>query len=236
MFVNLVDQIKLISLIKKERIICIFHSKFILSMKKLFIVFSLICLSFSQLKAQDVEITPFTGYTFQSGFNISGGRAFLGDGQNWGGMLGFSLNEALEVELGYSYLGTNAVARSVNLQENIDISAQVHYATIGVNRLFPTSEKMTFFAGAKMGTGTLAFPDGEYRNITRFSAGFQGGMKYFASDRLGIRLQANLMMPILAVGTSLWWSPGAGTSVGLTGWSPIAQFGFTGGLTFRLQQ
>lgn len=205
-------------------------------MKKLLLALIISFLSLSQSMAQGVEITPFTGYTFQAGFNISGGRAFLRDGQNWGGMLGFSVNDFTEVELGYSYQGTSAVARSVNLQENIDIAAQVHYATIGVNRLIPTSDKMTFFAGAKMGTGTLAFPNGESQNFTRFSAGFQGGMKYYASDRVGIRLQANLMMPILAVGTSLWWSPGAGTSVGLSGWSPIAQFGFTGGLIFRLQK
>jgi hypothetical protein len=205
-------------------------------MRKLVFILSFLLLPFIDLIAQGVEITPFTGYTFQAGFNISGGRAFLRDGQTWGGMMGFSLNEATEVELGYSYHGTSAVARSNSLQENVDIPAQVHYATIGVNRLFPTSEKMTFFAGAKMGTGTLAFPDGEYRNITRFSAGFQGGMKFYASDRVGLRVQANLMMPIVGVGTSLWWSPGAGTSVGLTGWSPIAQFGFTGGLVFRLQK
>jgi hypothetical protein len=205
-------------------------------MRKLVFILSFLLLPFIDLIAQGVEITPFTGYTFQAGFNISGGRAFLRDGQTWGGMMGFSLNEATEVELGYSYQGTSAVARSNSLQENVDIPAQVHYATIGVNRLFPTSEKMTFFAGAKMGTGTLAFPDGEYRNITRFSAGFQGGMKFYASDRVGLRVQANLMMPIVGVGTSLWWSPGAGTSVGLTGWSPIAQFGFTGGLVFRLQK
>ncbi|SMD45224.1 Outer membrane protein beta-barrel domain-containing protein [Aquiflexum balticum DSM 16537] len=205
-------------------------------MKKLLLVLTLSFLSLPQLMAQGVEITPFTGYTFQAGFNISGGRAFLRDGQTWGGMMGFSLNEATEVELGYSYMGTSAVARSNSLQENIDIPAQVHYATIGANRLFPTSDKMTFFAGGKLGTGTVAFPDGEYRNITKFAVGFQGGMKYYASDRVGIRLQANLMMPIVGVGTSLWWSPGSGTAVGLSGWSPIAQFGFTGGLVFRLQQ
>ena len=205
-------------------------------MKKLLLVLSISLLTLGHSMAQDIEITPFTGYTFQAGFNISGGRAFLRDGQNWGGMMGFSVNDFTEVELGYSYLGTRAVANSVNLQENVDIPAQVHYATIGGNRLFPTSEKMTFFAGGKLGTGTLAFPNGESRNITKFAVGFQGGMKFYASDRVGIRLQANLMMPIVGVGTSLWWSPGSGTAVGLSGWSPIAQFGFTGGLVFRLQR
>jgi len=205
-------------------------------MKKLFIVFALFCMSLIQVKAQGIEITPFTGYTFQAGFNISGGKAFLEDGQNWGGMIGFSMNEFTEIELAYSYMGTRGVARSVNIQSSVNTPTQVHYATIGINRLFPLNENVTFFAGGRLGTGTLAFTERDFSNQTRFSVGFQGGMKYFVSERIGIRAQANLMMPIVGVGTSLWWSPGAGTSVGLTGWSPIAQFGFTGGLIFRLQR
>ncbi|WP_194774214.1 hypothetical protein [Pararhodonellum marinum] len=204
-------------------------------MKKAIIVTSFVFCSLAQLMAQGIEITPITGYTFQSGFNIAGGRAFLQDGQNWGGMIGFPINKATEIEVAYNYMGTRAVARSTNLRENVDTKAQVHYATIGLNRLFPTSEKMTLFTGAKFGTGTLAFPESNFRNITKFTVGFQGGMKFYASDRVGLRLQANLMMPIIGVGSSLWWSPGGGTAVGVSGWSPIAQFGFTGGLIFRLQ-
>jgi hypothetical protein len=204
-------------------------------MKKLLIVLSFSFLPLAGLLAQGIEITPITGYTFQAGFNISGGRAFLRDGQNWGGMIGFSPNKLTEVELGYNYMGTSAVARSSSLQNNVDTPAQVHYATIGMNRLFPASEKMTLFTGAKLGTGTLAFPESNFRNITKFTVGFQGGMKFYASDRVGLRLQANLMMPVVGVGSSLWWSPGGGAAVGVSGWSPIVQFGFTGGLIFRLQ-
>lgn len=203
-------------------------------MKKLLFVLSISFISLSQVIAQGIEITPITGYTFQAGFNTSNGRAFLRDGQNWGGSIGYTLENDVEVELAYNYLGTSAIARSVNLQTDINTPAQVHYATIGANKLFPTSDKVTFFTGIKLGTGTLAFPESNIGNITKFTTGFQGGVKIFPSDKVGIRLQANLMMPIVSAGTSLWWSPGGGTSVGVTGWSPIVQFGFTGGLIFRL--
>jgi hypothetical protein len=142
----------------------------------------------------------------------------------------------MEIEVSYNYMATRATASSPLLNDRVDVRTQVHYAMIGANRLFPTSDAMTFFAGMKMGTGTLAFPDGEYRNITKFSLGLQGGMKYFATERIGIRLQANLMMPVLAAGGSLWWSPGGGTAVGVSTFSPIVQFGFTGGIIFRLQK
>lgn len=133
-------------------------------------------------------------------------------------------------------MATRATASSTFLSDRVDVRTRVHYAMIGGNRLFPTSENLTFFAGMKMGTGTLAFPDREYRNITKFTFGFQGGLKYFATERIGIRMQANLMMPVVSAGGSLWWSPGGGTAVGVSTWSPIVQFGFTGGIIFRLQQ
>lgn len=205
-------------------------------MKKLFLLSVLVIVSFLELKAQGVEITPITGYTFPASYRITSGNARLGDGQNWGGNLGFSLNEHVEIELSYSYMATRATASSPLINNRVDVRTQVHYAMIGANRLFPTSDAMTFFAGMKLGTGTLAFPDREFNNITKFSWGFQGGMKYFASDRIGIRMQANLMMPVVSAGGSLWWSPGGGTAVGVSTWSPIVQFGFTGGIIFRLQQ
>jgi hypothetical protein len=205
-------------------------------LKRLLFGFLLFSALVTGVKAQGIEITPMTGYTFAAGFPISGGRAQLGDGQNWGGFLGIGLNDFTEVELSYSYMSTSATASSRNLQLDVNTTAQIHYAMIGGNRLFPVSEKATFFAGGKLGTGTIAFPNRDYRNQTRFSVGFQGGVRVYPSERIGLRVQANLMFPILSSGASLWWSPGGGTAVGITGWSPLVQFGFTGGLIFRLQR
>jgi hypothetical protein len=197
----------------------------------------IICILFiEKVSGQSVEITPITGYTFADSYRINSGSARLGDGQNWGGMVGFSPNEFVEIELSYSYMATRATASSPLLNDRVDVRTQVHYAMIGANRLFKRSEALSLFMGMKMGTGTMAFPDREYRNITKFTLGLQGGMKYYATDRIGIRLQANLMMPVISAGGSLWWSPGAGTAVGVSTWSPIIQFGFTGGIIFRLQQ
>lgn len=183
-----------------------------------------------------VEITPFTGYTFDHSFPILGGRATLGGGQTFGGMLGFGLNEFAEVELLYSYQGGNSTARSSSLSNDVRTRTAAHYALIGVNRLFPTSSQMAFFTGLKVGTGTLASLDNDFTNITRFAVGINGGMKYFFTEKVGLRLQANLMMPISNVGANLWWSPGGGTQVGVSGWSSVIQFGFTGGLVFRLSK
>jgi len=203
-------------------------------MKKFVLIPIIVLFIMSEIKAQTVEITPFTGYTFDHSFPIFGGRARLGGGQTFGGMLGFRVNDFLEVETLYSFQNGTSTARSTAIQNDVRASTNVHYAMIGANRLFPTSPQMAFFTGAKVGAGILSFPEGDYRDISRFTVGLNGGVKYFVSDNVGLRVQANLMMPISNVGASLWWSPGGGTQVGLNSWSSVIQFGFTGALVFRI--
>lgn len=202
-------------------------------MKKIFLLPVLILVLIFDSGAQSIEITPFTGYTFDHIFPILNGRARLGGGQTFGGMLGFQVNDFLEIETLYSYQAGTSTARSASIQNDVRVRTNAHYAMIGANRLFPTSPQMAFFTGLKVGAGILSFPNDNYRDFRRFAVGLNGGMKYFVSDNIGIRLQANLMMPISNVGANLWWSPGAGTSVGVGGWSSVIQFGFTGGLIFR---
>lgn len=184
--------------------------------------------------AQHVEITPFTGYTFNHGFPIFGGRAKLGGGQTFGGMIGIPLGNSMEIETSYSFQSGTTTANSTAIRNDVSVKTNVHYILIGANRLFPTSSQITLFSGAKIGAGIVGFPSNEFDAISRLAVGLNGGMKYMASEKVGIRLQANLMMPINNVGGNLWWSPGSGTSVWVSGWSSVIQFGFTGGLIFRL--
>lgn len=205
-------------------------------MRKQYLLSLMVFFLVLEMRAQNLEITPFTGYTFDHSFPIVGGRATLGGGQAWGGMLGFSLNKFTELEVLYSWQGGTSSARSTAIQSNVRTQTNANYILVGGNRLFPINSQMALFSGAKVGAGILAFPNGDFNDISRFTVGLNGGMKYFVSENIGIRLQGNLMMPISNVGANLWWSPGGGTQVGLSGWSSVIQFGFTGGLIFRLSQ
>jgi hypothetical protein len=211
-----------------------FPFKLFLYMKKYLLLPLILLVMIFDMKAQSIEITPFTGYTFDHSFPIVGGRARLGGGQTFGGMLNIPMSEFLEVELLYSYQNGTSNARSTAIQNTVITSTNANYAMIGANRLFPLSSQMALFSGLKAGAAILGFPEGDFNSISRFAVGLNGGMKYFVSDNIGIRVQANLMMPINNVGANLWWSPGAGTQVGVSGWSSVVQFGFTGGLIFRI--
>jgi hypothetical protein len=183
--------------------------------------------------AQTFEITPFSGYTFPSSFDITGGTAIIEGNANWGLSVGYiTPNDLTEFEFSYTYFGTNANASSVYLLDDENSKARLNFYMFGVNRLLNVSDKVTLFGGLKLGASNLAFPDGENPSSTKFTVGVQAGMRYYVSDRVGFRVQGNLLMPIVNEGGSLWWSPSSGTSI--SGWSPIVPFSLNGGIIFRI--
>lgn len=181
---------------------------------------------------QKLELTPYTGYTFGSGFDITGGRAKLEGNANLGLFLGYTPKRFTEFEFSYNFLGTNATANSIYLIEDIVSRSQLHFVTIGVNRLIIINEQFTFFSGLKLGSATLSFPDSDFDGQSRFSVGVQAGMKYYITERIGLRSQAHLLLPVVSEGGSLWWNPNTG--VGISGWSPILPFSLNFGMIVRL--
>jgi hypothetical protein len=180
---------------------------------------------------QKLELTACTGYTFGSGFDITGGRAKLEGNANLGLFLGYTPKRRTEIEFSYNFLGTEATANSIYLTEDIRTRSQLHFVMLGINRIIPFKENLDFFSGIKLGTAGLSFPDSNFSDQTRFSVGVQAGMKYFFSESIGLRTQAHLLLPVVSEGGSLWWNPNAG--VGINGWSPIMPFSMNIGLIFR---
>ncbi|WP_291778373.1 hypothetical protein [Cecembia sp.] len=181
---------------------------------------------------QQIEVTPSTGYTFGSGFDITGGRAKLEGNVNLGLFLGYTPKRFTELELSYNFLGTNATANSIYLTEDVVSRSQLHFVMFGVNRLIIINQQLTFFSGLKLGSATLGFPEGDFEDQSRFSVGVQVGMKYFITDRIGLRTQAHLLLPVISEGGSLWWNPNTG--IGISGWSPILPFSLNAGMIVRL--
>ena len=183
--------------------------------------------------AQRFEVSPFSGYTFPSGFDITGGRARLEGNANWGTHIGYiTPGNLTEFEFSYTYFGTNASASSVYLVDDEISRARLHFFMVGTNRLLPVSEKITFFGGLKLGASNLDFPDGQNPSSTRFTVGIQTGMRYYVSDRVGFRIQGNLLLPIVNEGGSLWWNPSSGT--GISGWSAIVPLSLNAGVIIRI--
>jgi hypothetical protein len=105
---------------------------------------------------------------------------------------------------------------------------------IGGQRIIPANEKMSGFTGFNLGAGWLGSGNDSFSTVTKFSVGLVAGLKIMASDKIGIRLQTNLALPITGAGGSFYWGSG-GSGVGLTGYVPIWSFGFTGGLVYKIK-
>jgi len=66
-----------------------------------------------------------------------------------------------------------------------------------------------------------------------FTVGLGGGLKYYFSDRVGIRLQARLLLPMQFAGVGFGCGTG-GCSSGASGYTSTIQGDFTGGVILKL--
>ena len=69
--------------------------------------------------------------------------------------------------------------------------------------------------------------------VTRFAITLGGGIKIMPSDKIGIRLQGRLLMPMYFAGVGLWAGTGGG-GASVNGGIPIIQGDLTAALVIRL--
>jgi hypothetical protein len=189
-------------------------------------------------KAQGWEITPIVGYTFADKFDVSDGYGRIGDGLNYGIILSKSLNPHYNIEFFYSRQEAKGEFTFYDYYTGIqysdyEIPLSVNYFQIGGCRTMPlgSSGKVEGFGGINLGAVLISPKD--YDDAWRFAFGLKLGTKFWLSDLIGIRLQGNLNMPIQGAGVGIYAGSG-GVSTGVSTFTTITQFGFTGGLIFRL--
>jgi hypothetical protein len=181
--------------------------------------------------SQTLEITPFGGYVFPVTWYASNGNLyFLGNGQ-YGGMLSFGVSNAMDVDLIYNRSDTKGQINLVGYPYK-EVPLSINYFQVGTTKNFRINKIASPFVGINVG-GCLMAPKGEYNDQWFFSVGINAGAKLYFSKRVGLRLQAQMYMPIQNVGYAFYIG-GGGASSGITLSSTLVQFGFTGGLIFRL--
>ncbi|MFN4123944.1 MAG: hypothetical protein ACK4GL_11660 [Flavobacteriales bacterium] len=185
--------------------------------------------------AQSYEFSIYGGYTFGDRFPVNGGRGKVYESGTYGGSLSFVQNENFSIDLIFTQQDTRGTLRVPFLGINIDEDIAVNYILAGGSKLIPLNKQTQLYSGLKIGTVIISSKRDVFSNITRFAAGFNGGIKFLFTDMIGFKAQANIALPITDVGGYLWWSPSQGTNIGLTSNTPIVQIGFLGGIFIRLQ-
>ena len=69
--------------------------------------------------------------------------------------------------------------------------------------------------------------------MTKFAWGIRGGVNVWATEKVGIKLQAHLLSAVQSMGGGLTIGTG-GVGVGATSYSSMYQFTLGGGLAFKL--
>ena len=203
--------------------------------RTIFILIALICLPFL-INAQKVEVTPFGGYVFGGTMQGNTAEAHIIGNAQYGGIISIAVSRVVDFDLLYNRSDTKAqlnyfsVAGGIPVSQEIPIS--INYMHIGFTKNFRVNPAVSPFIGFNMGA-CLFYPKETYSDSWFFSMGINAGAKVYFSKRVGLRLQAQGLVPIQGTAFALFaGSGGSGGSVSV--YSTLFQFGFTGGLIFRL--
>jgi hypothetical protein len=191
-----------------------------------------------------VEISPFGGYMFGGSLNLYEGKLKAENAANYGVALDIKLATDTQIELMWTQMGTQAQFEPYYSYEYLatnSFDVNVGYIQIGGVREIEM-DNVHPFGVFTLGTTyfipkNVDFPNStSYENIDSewvFSMTLGAGAKIWFNDRVGIRLQGNLMLP-------MFWG-GAGFTVGTGGsgfyvgtGTSMVQGSFTGGLIFAL--
>lgn len=187
------------------------------------------------INAQKVELTPYGGYVFGGTMNGDYGEVHFNDAAQWGVMLSIAVNKAFDFDLMYNRQVTDAEIYyfdpyySISYDGSVPLS--INYMHVGFTKNFRVNPKVSPFLGFNL--GTALFSPEEYSDAWYFSMGFNAGAKIYFGKTIGMKIQAQGLMPIQGAGGAVYMGSG-GVSGGLGLYSTLFQFGFTGGLILRL--
>lgn len=201
------------------------------------IVLFLLVIPGVQVIAQKVELSPFIGY--ETGANIhayyggANGEIHIDDGMDWGGTLDVGVGGGRYGEFSYSHMATKvSLQGGFTPQDPVDLA--VDYYSLGVLQEIRPDAKATPYGLFTLGIVNYRPTEGDYASENKMHVSLAGGVKIKASERIGLRLQARLLMPLYYAGTYFSFGTGGG-GAGVSGGIQGVQGDFTAALVFNLR-
>jgi hypothetical protein len=187
----------------------------------------------TQLKAQTIELSPFIGYETGAQIHSSVGDLHINDGMDWGGSLDVGMGGGRYGEFSYSHMASSVhVEGGLTSYEPVNLA--VDYYSFGILQEMKPDAKATPYGLFSLGwVNYRQTSDGDARE-NKMHVSLAGGVKIKASERVGLRLQARLLMPIYYAGTYFGVGTG-GASAGVSGGIQGVQGDFTAALVINLR-
>jgi opacity protein-like surface antigen len=215
-------------------------------LRLLFLSSLIVLISLSSISAQKVEITPFYGAAFNGKVTAYNGDLNIRDAGMYGVTLDIAVQPGMQLELFYSRSDTRADFKEYRGDTYKLTDMSVNYFQIGAVRHAMKKDNIVVYGVGTLGA-TLFSPSGEpysvddggpeeqyyYEDWWLFSLTLGGGAKIFLSERVGIKLEGRLMMPITWAGGGFMVGSGGGGFY-LGGGSAILQASLMAGLVIAL--
>ena len=186
------------------------------------------------------EITPFGGYMFGGKLRTYQGDLKIQDNANYGLLIDIAVARDTKFEFFWSQMQTSAEFRPYYGYEDLGggFDVNINYFQIGtVREVEVDNASIKPFGAFTLGAVYFSPQDKTIQESWRFSVTLGGGVKIWLSDRIGIRLQGRLLMPLYFQGVSMYagiGTGGASTGVSVGAGVPILQGDFTGGLIIAI--
>jgi hypothetical protein len=208
-------------------------------------------ISFAQDTTSDFRSGPsirlnlYGAYGFEDSFDsyYDYGNYYQGTLQGgfiYGGGLEYELGRGTFIELSYQRLDTNAPTHYYAggvFEKTADFDVAVNYIMLGGNRSFRKPGSMVEgFGGLSAGMGIINIENptnGNSDSVTKFAWGMKAGAIIWATDKVGIKLQGQLLSVTQSMGGGVYFGTG-GSGAGVSSYSSFYQFTIGGGLVFDL--
>ena len=201
---------------------------------KIFIVLSLIFLLTQSVKAQpSITLEAFGGWlwTGKAGYN---NNIKVDDNGNYGIRAGVGAIPETVIEFEWNHTENGVHWYDIVNQENRFTPTTMNYYMLGFNKELMPAPVVPFgllnlgLMNLK-GETTSAGPFSE----DWFTVGLGGGLKYYFSDHVGIRLQARILLPMQFAGIGVGCGTG-GCGGGVTTYTNTIQGDFTGAVVLKM--
>ena len=224
--------------------------------KSILIVFALFLIASASSYSQQtngfsnnksIRLNVYGSYVFEDSFDsyYDYGNYYQGqtqDGFQYGAGIEFEVHPGSSIELLYLREDTNAPTQYYNgglFDKYADFDLGINYILLGGNHSFrKPGSKVEGFGGLMAGMAIVDIknPQTNYSDsATKFAWGLKGGAIIWASNKVGIKLQAQLLSITQSLGGGVYFGTG-GASAGVSSYSSIYQFSLGGGLVFQLGQ
>jgi hypothetical protein len=112
-----------------------------------------------------------------------------------------------------------------------------NYIFIGGNQYLKVNPKIEPYAGMQLGMAIYTAENPVTLNTgteTKFAWGIKAGLNIWLSEKVGIKMQTQLLSAVQAIGGGIYFGTG-GAGAAVSGFSTYYQFNLGGGLVFKLK-